>query len=234
MREQIVDVRVPLTALEKRISERMREQIADVPVLPSDAPGDQVCRYSADSAHRQGGRGAGGEATVLGCVKDGVDDVPVPQILNEIVEEGKAQKIVPWERISERICEQIDDNLVPVDQRGDQACRGHATTVPSYSNFAEDGGSPDGAVCRQSGGCARDRADHAVCAQGDRGARERTQATQFPSLFGATSSTGQAGLASMSRQTAAEPGHLGAMVSTSRGPMTTRWSCGSTVCAART
>ena len=44
-----------------------------------------------------------------------IDDVPVPQILNEIVE-------VVRDRISEEVGEQIDDDIVPVDQRGDQAC----------------------------------------------------------------------------------------------------------------
>ena len=95
-----------------------------------------------------------------------VDDVPVPQILTEIVEVGKPKKVarerisericeqivdatvshsqpqilkevvevvkavnnVPQERTSEKIGEQIDDDIVPVDERGDQACRGHATS----------------------------------------------------------------------------------------------------------
>ena len=38
-----------------------------------------------------------------------IDDVPVPQTLNEIVKVGKAIKIVPRESISGRICEQIVD-----------------------------------------------------------------------------------------------------------------------------
>ena len=50
-----------------------------------------------------------------------IDDVPVPQILNEIVEVVKAVKSVPQERISEKIGEQIDDDIVSVDQPGDQA-----------------------------------------------------------------------------------------------------------------
>ena len=44
---------------------------------------------------------------------DHIVDVPVPQILNVIAEVGKAIKIVHQERISGRICEQIDDDLVP-------------------------------------------------------------------------------------------------------------------------
>ena len=48
------------------------------------------------------------------------------------------------------------------DQRGDQACCGDATTGPSNSDFGEDCGSPSGAVRRDSCGCARDHADHAV------------------------------------------------------------------------
>ena len=50
------------------------------------------------------------------CAQDGVDDVPVPQILNEIVEVGKAQEMVPRARISERISEQIVDGLVSHSQ----------------------------------------------------------------------------------------------------------------------
>ena len=76
-----------------------------------------------------------------------------PQILKEVV--VKAAKNVPQERFSEKIGEQIEDDVVPVDQRGDQACRGHATTA----NFVEDGGSPAGAVRRDSCGRAFDQAD---------------------------------------------------------------------------
>ena len=41
------------------------------------------------------------------------EDVPVPQILKEVVEVVKAVKIVPQERISAKICEQIVDAPVP-------------------------------------------------------------------------------------------------------------------------
>ena len=79
----------------------------------------------------------------------------MPQILNEIAEVGKAIKIVPQECISGRICEQIDDDLVPVDQPGDQACRdpqacGVAATGPSDSDCGKDGGSPAHAVHRRN------------------------------------------------------------------------------------
>ena len=157
-----------------------------------DPAGDQACRDSADSAHRQRRRRAGGDATTFSsaadCAQDGVDDVPVPQILNEIVEVGPAQEMVPrarmseriteqiqtseevvevvkavrnvpQKRISEKIGEQIDDDIFLVDQRGDQACRGQAMTGPSHSNFVEDGGSPAGAVRRHSCGHAFDQAD---------------------------------------------------------------------------
>ena len=50
-----------------------------------------------------------------------IDDVPVLQILKEVVEVVKAVKTVPQERFSEGIGEQIDDDIVPVDQPGDQA-----------------------------------------------------------------------------------------------------------------
>jgi len=122
-----------------------------------DHAGDQACRDSADSTHRQGRRRAGGDATTFSSA---------PQILNEIVEVVEvvgAVKNGPQERISEK----IDDDTVPVDQPGDPArrdfadtvhrsgcCRAvyDATTGPSFSGCAEDGKSPAGAVHRQSCG----------------------------------------------------------------------------------
>ena len=88
-----------------------------------------------------------------------IDDVPVPQILNEIVEVVKAVKTVPQDRISEEVGEQIDDDIVPVDQRGDQACCdtqacGDAEKGPSDSDCIEDSGNPSGEVRRQSCGLA--------------------------------------------------------------------------------
>ena len=88
-----------------------------------------------------------------------IDDVPVPQILKEVVEVMKAVKNVPQERISAKICEQIVDNIVPVDQPGDQACCdtqacGDAEKGPSDSDCFEDGGNPSGEVRRQSCGLA--------------------------------------------------------------------------------
>ena len=79
----------------------------------------------------------------------------LPQIVNEIAEVGKAIKIDPQECISGRICEQIDDDLVPVDEPGDQACRdpqacGVAATGPSDSDSGKDGGSPAHAVHRRN------------------------------------------------------------------------------------
>ena len=105
-----------------------------------------------------------------------------------------------------------NDGEYPVDQPGDRARR------DSADSFLRPG--PDGGVRRHSGGCARDHADYAVGTPGGRGARGdattgtpavavRKQALQFPSLFGATSSAGQAGLAAMSKHTAAEPGPFG-------------------------
>ena len=41
------------------------------------------------------------------------EDVPVHQILNQVVEVVNAIKIVPQERISAKICEQIVDVPVP-------------------------------------------------------------------------------------------------------------------------
>ena len=144
-----------------------------------------------------------------------------------------------------------------VAQPGDQArrdsadsflrpgCRrayGDTATGPLDTDGFEDRQSPDGVVRRHSGGCARDHADHAVGTPGGRGARgdattgtpavaARKQALQFPSLFGAATSAGQAGLASMSKHTAAEPGPLGGHGLFLK---TTSWSCISTAYAAHT
>ena len=54
---------------------------------------------------------------------DHIIDVPVPQTSEEVAEVVKALTIVPQECISGRICGQIDDDPVPVDPPGDQACR---------------------------------------------------------------------------------------------------------------
>ena len=72
---------------------------------------------------------------VPGRIVGQIDDVPVLQILNEVVEVVKAVKSVPQERVSDGIGEQIDDDIVPVDQPGDQARRdtqacGDAETGP--------------------------------------------------------------------------------------------------------
>ena len=74
-----------------------------------------------------------------------VDAVPHsrPQILKEVVEVVKAVKNVPQERISEGIGEQIDDDIVPVDEPGDQArcdtqAFGDAEKGPSDSDCLED------------------------------------------------------------------------------------------------
>ena len=54
--EQIVDVPVPHVALQEHISERIHEHTVD-------QPGDQARRDPADLLHRQGCRGARGDAT---------------------------------------------------------------------------------------------------------------------------------------------------------------------------
>ena len=90
-------------------------------------------------------------------------DAPVshsqPQILKEIVVVVKAVKSVPQEHISEKIGEQIDDDIVPVDQPGDQArcdtqACGDATTGPSDSDGFDNRGRPADAVRWQSYGGA--------------------------------------------------------------------------------
>ena len=188
--------------------------------MPLDRPGDQACRFPADTVHRQGYcrhaccDTATGSVTVAqpsdqarrvsadtvhrqGCCRaycdtatgpsdtdvfedcespsgaahriperivGQIDDVPMPQILKEVVEVVKAVKNHPQERISGKIGEQIDDDTVPVDRPGDQVRRdpqacGVATTGPSVSYCGEGGGSPAGSVHRQNYGRA---SDHAV------------------------------------------------------------------------
>ena len=62
------------------------------PRLPVDQPGDQACRDSADTVHRQG------------CRYAYLDAATGPSDSEEIVE---AVRVVLQERISEKICEQI-------------------------------------------------------------------------------------------------------------------------------
>ena len=157
---QIVDIPVPqmLEELQERILERV-DQIVDVPV-PLDQPGDQACRVSADTVHRQGccraycdtatgpsvsdcGEGGGRPACAVHRQKYGRASVEV----------GKAVKVVPQERISERICEQIDDDLDP--QRADLALDDFVTLlmnsgIPVSSDRiwdVIDGVVPDGGTC---------------------------------------------------------------------------------------
>ena len=71
-----------------------------------------------------------------------IDDVPVPQILKEVVEVVTAVKKCP-----SGFFEQIDDDIVPVDQPGDQArcdtqAYGDAEKGPSDSDCLEDSGTP--------------------------------------------------------------------------------------------
>ena len=83
--------------------------------------------------------------------KEQVVDAPVshtqPQILKEVVEVVKTVKNVPQECISEGIGEQVVDDIVPVDQPGDQArcdtqACGDAEKGPSDSDCLEDSGTP--------------------------------------------------------------------------------------------
>ena len=63
--EQIVDVpaRQTLEELQERILEHMNDQIVDVPMPKTvDQPGDQVCQDPTDSIHRQSCRHACGVA----------------------------------------------------------------------------------------------------------------------------------------------------------------------------
>ena len=81
--------------------------------------------------------------------------------MKEVVEVVKAVKNAPQERISGKIGEHIDDDVVLINQPGDQARRdpqacGVAATGPSASNFCEDSGIPDLAVHRQNSGRASD------------------------------------------------------------------------------
>ena len=70
-----------------------------------DHTGDQACRDSADSAHRQGRR-----QRVVGQI----DDVPVPQILNEIVEAIPAShERVQQRTVKHRTVEQTGDEPTP-------------------------------------------------------------------------------------------------------------------------
>ena len=161
--EQIVDMPVPQiqeqivevaqTIPQERTSEHTAEQIAGVPVPRVPQTLNRSSRWERQSKLSP-------RRVFLGGFVNRSLTPPVshsqPQILKEVVEVGKAIKIVPQECISGRFCEQIDDDLVPVDQPGDQACRdpqacGVAATGPSDTDGVEDCESPADAVHRH--GC---------------------------------------------------------------------------------
>ena len=130
--ELIVDVPTPqvleeiaeaFSAPHERVQQRTVEHVETVKNIPQERISERICAQFVDGpvSHSQ------------------------PQMLEEVVEVVRAVKKVPQERMSEKIDEEIDDDIVPVDKRGDQACRSHATTGPSYSDFVEDYGSPAGA-----------------------------------------------------------------------------------------
>ena len=115
------------TAPQDRISETTGEQIVDAPDEPFPPFQEEI--YEVIKLPPT-------ERILERTVEHIVVQVPVPQTLEEVVEVAKAVKNVPLERISEKIGEQVDDDIVPVDQPGDQACRdpqacGDATTGPS-------------------------------------------------------------------------------------------------------
>ena len=126
------------------------------PFIPR--PRERERDAGASDFERGRGGGEGSQKCPSGAHFRG-DDAPVshsqPQILKEVVEVVKAVKNVPQERISEKIGEQIDDDIVPVDQPGDharcdtQAC-GDAEKGHSDSDCMEDSGNPAGEVRRQS------------------------------------------------------------------------------------
>ena len=162
--EQNVDVPVPQITVPVPI----KEEIVEV-----DLPVPQIQEQIMEVA----------EVIRQGRTFEHTVGVPVPQILEEIVEVVKAVKIVPQERISARICGQIVDMPVPLDQPGDQICRipadtvhrqgccryacGVAATGPSDSDCAEDGGSPARAGHRQNFGRACGQAVDAVTGPSD-------------------------------------------------------------------
>ena len=128
-----------------------RRACCDTVTGPSDTDGFEDCESPAGAVHRQSGHACDQAVEIIPQKRIPVnvgqfDDVPVPQILNEIVEVVKAVKNFPQERIPEG----IDVCYACCD----------ATTGPSGSNFGEDCGSPAGEVRRDSCGCARE--DHAA------------------------------------------------------------------------
>ena len=120
-------------------------------------PSDQARRVSADTVHRQGccraccdtatGPSAtdvfedcespsGGAHRIPECIVGQFDDVPVPQILNEIVEVVKAVKNVPRERISEGFGVQIVD--APVSHSQPQILKEVVEVVKAVKNHPQE------------------------------------------------------------------------------------------------
>ena len=139
--------------MEKRIPERTVGQIDDLPVPQILNEVVEVVKAVKTVPQERISEGVGEQ------IVDAPASHTQPQISKEVVEVVKAVKTVPQERISEGIGEQIDDDIVPVDQPGDQACCdtqacGDAEKGPSDSDCFEDGGNPSGEVRRQSCGLA--------------------------------------------------------------------------------
>ena len=130
----VFDVPVPQIPPQARTSERIVEHFVGVPVPQIQ---ERILEVAEIIPQKR----------IPECIVGQIDDVPVPQILNEIVEVEQAVKTVAQERISEGIGEQIVDDIVPVDQPGDQArcdtqeC-GDAEKGPSDSDCLEDSGTP--------------------------------------------------------------------------------------------
>ena len=131
MHAQIVDVPVP-----QKMKEGVEPESRDVAAcgdattgpsdsncdkdgcFPVDQPGDQACRVSAGSAHRQGRRRAGGDATTgpscSGSIEEALSDGPLPssaeeQVLRTAMLNPDTRAL--WENISQLPESDVKDEL---------------------------------------------------------------------------------------------------------------------------
>ena len=88
-----------------------RSPCGDAVTGTSDTDGFEDCESPAGAVHRLSSGRVNNvpQKRIPERIVGQIDDVPVPQTLNEIVEVGKAIKIVLQESIPGRICEQIVD-----------------------------------------------------------------------------------------------------------------------------
>ena len=109
-------------------------------------PGDRARRVPADLLHRQGCRYASGDAVKGPSDSDCIEDSG--KLAGAVRRQSCGRACDPADGPGDQACQDPTDSM---HRRGCRCPCGDATTGPSFSDYAEDGVSPAGAVHRQSG-----------------------------------------------------------------------------------